>query len=121
MGRAAMVLKTMRHRSRWLRHVFADGGYAGDKIRPALKGHGNWTIEIIKCSDKAKVSRTNVDLRSIEHQPHDPKLSATGRHTGKLEPYDQAPIGSAVRSARLRKPHNRIVESRSVGLRRSRA
>jgi transposase len=28
----------------WLRHVFADAGYAGDKLKGALKGLGNWTI-----------------------------------------------------------------------------
>ena len=37
-----------------LRHVFADGGYAGDKLKDAIKGHGNWTLEIIKRSDAAK-------------------------------------------------------------------
>jgi putative transposase len=34
--------------------VFADGGYAGDKLRNALKGKGGWTIEIVKRSDAAK-------------------------------------------------------------------
>jgi transposase len=38
----------------WLRHVFADGGYAGDKLRDALAKLGDWTIEIIKRSDTAK-------------------------------------------------------------------
>ena len=38
----------------WLRHVFADGGYAGDKLKGALEGLGNWTIEIVKRSDVAK-------------------------------------------------------------------
>ncbi len=31
-----------------------DGGYAGDKLKAALRGHGDWTIEIIKRSDTAK-------------------------------------------------------------------
>jgi len=48
------VLKAIRGRFPWLRHVFADGGYAGEKLRSALKGHGGWTIEIIKRSDTAK-------------------------------------------------------------------
>ncbi|HAT85918.1 MAG TPA: IS5 family transposase [Rhizobiales bacterium] len=48
------VLKSIRGRFPWLRHVFADGGYAGEKLRSALKGHGDWTIEIIKRSDTAK-------------------------------------------------------------------
>ena len=37
-----------------LRHVFADGGYAGDKLRAALIGKGSWTLEIIKRSDRVK-------------------------------------------------------------------
>lgn len=48
------LLKAIRSRYPWLRHIFADGGYAGEKLRAALKGHGNWTIEIIKRSDTAK-------------------------------------------------------------------
>lgn len=48
------VLKNIRHRFPWLRHVFADGGYAGEKLRGALAGNGDWTIEIIKRSDAAK-------------------------------------------------------------------
>ena len=51
---AVDVLKAIRYRFPWLRHVFADGGYAGDKLKDALKGHGDWTLEIIKRSDTAK-------------------------------------------------------------------
>ena len=32
----------------WLRHLFADGGYAGDKLKDALADLGTWTIDIIK-------------------------------------------------------------------------
>jgi len=48
------LIKAIRYRFPWLRHVFADGGYAGDKLRAALQGNGDWTIEIIKRSDIAK-------------------------------------------------------------------
>ena len=51
---AVDVLKAIRYRFPWLRHVFADGGYAGDKLKAALEGHGSWTLEIIKRSDTAK-------------------------------------------------------------------
>ncbi len=30
---AARVLKDIRYSFPWLRHVFADGGYAGDKLK----------------------------------------------------------------------------------------
>ena len=48
------LFKAARRRFPWMRHVFADGGYAGDKLREAIKGHGDWTIEIIKRSDAAR-------------------------------------------------------------------
>ena len=48
------VLKYARFRFPWLRHIFADGGYAGQKLRDALNGCGGWTIEIIKRSDTAE-------------------------------------------------------------------
>jgi len=51
---AVDVLKAIRRRFPWLRHVFADGGYAGQKLRDAIACHDDWTIEIIKRSDAAK-------------------------------------------------------------------
>jgi len=48
------LLASVRSLYPWLRHVFADGGYAGDKLKGALEGLGNWTIEIVKRSDTAK-------------------------------------------------------------------
>ena len=37
----------------WLRHVFADGAYAGEKLTAALASRGKWTIEIVKRCDTA--------------------------------------------------------------------
>lgn len=51
---AVDVLKAIRYRFPWLRHIFADGGYAGDKLKQALRKHGDWTLEIIKRSDTAR-------------------------------------------------------------------
>ncbi len=48
------LLKSIRHRWPWLLHVFADGGYAGEKLKSRLKKIGKWTLEIIKRSDKIK-------------------------------------------------------------------
>lgn len=42
---AVDVLAAIRTRFPWLRHVFADSGYAGEKLRSALVGMGKWTIE----------------------------------------------------------------------------
>jgi transposase len=51
---AVDVLSSIRALYPWLRHVFADGGYAGDKLRDAMANLGQWTIEIIKRSDVAQ-------------------------------------------------------------------
>ena len=51
---APSVLIGIRERWPWLRHVFADGGYAGPKLRAALGRIGAWTIEIVKRSDPHK-------------------------------------------------------------------
>ena len=45
---APLVLASIRSLYPWLRHVFADAGYAGDKLKDALAGKGDWTIEIVK-------------------------------------------------------------------------
>lgn len=50
---APAVLKSIRHACPWLRHVFADGGYAGPKLRGALDRMGDWTLQIVKRSDTA--------------------------------------------------------------------
>lgn len=51
---AVPLLASIRKSHPWLRHVFADGGYAGQKLKGALKLIGQWKIEIVKRSDQAK-------------------------------------------------------------------
>ena len=51
---APLLLAEIIHRFPWLRHLFADGGYVGDKLKAALRRLGKWSIEIIKRSDAAK-------------------------------------------------------------------
>lgn len=45
---APRLLAVIRHAFPWLRHLFADGGYAGGKLAAALQKLGDWTIEIVK-------------------------------------------------------------------------
>jgi transposase len=45
---AVPLLASIRHAFPWLRHVFADGGYAGDQLQTALAAHGRWRLEIVK-------------------------------------------------------------------------
>lgn len=51
---APLVLAEIIRRFPWLRPIFADGGYAGDKFKCGLRRIGKWTIEIIRRSDAAK-------------------------------------------------------------------
>lgn len=51
---AVPLLASIRKVWPWLRHVFADGGYAGSKLENALAKAGRWTLEIVKRSDTAK-------------------------------------------------------------------
>jgi transposase len=64
--RAPLVLREIIRRFPWLRHVFADGGYAGDKLRDALRRIGKWTVEIVKRSDVAKGLGGAVSLNGIQ-------------------------------------------------------
>jgi putative transposase len=51
---AAPMLRSVVKRWPWLRHIFADGGYAGPKLKGALKRIGRFALEIVKRTDKAK-------------------------------------------------------------------
>lgn len=51
---AVAVLESVRHRYPWLRHVFADGGYGGDKLKGRLERIGAWTLQIVKRPDHAE-------------------------------------------------------------------
>src|SRR6266487_4643300 len=45
---AAVLLASVRHVYPWLRHVFADAAYAGDKLAGKLARLGKWTLEIVR-------------------------------------------------------------------------
>lgn len=48
------LLEAVATRYPMLRHIFADGGYAGPKLRDALKAIGCWAVQIVKRSDTAE-------------------------------------------------------------------
>lgn len=51
---APALLAAVRTAFPWLRHVFADGAYAGAKLEAALKRLGHWRLEIVKRCDTAQ-------------------------------------------------------------------
>ena len=57
---AVPLLASIRNLYPWLRHVFADGGYAGQKLVAAMSTLGKWTMQIVKRSDKAKDFETSI-------------------------------------------------------------
>ncbi len=55
------VLAEARYRFPWLRHIFADGGYAGEKLRSALCKMGTWTSKSSSCPTRPKASKSCPD------------------------------------------------------------
>src|SRR5437899_9858304 len=50
---AVLVIEAIHSLFPWLRHLFADGAYAGQKLHDALSRFGQWTVEIVKRSEQA--------------------------------------------------------------------
>ena len=63
---AVPLLASIRHPFPWLRHIFADGGYAGSELQTALAASGRWTLEIVKRSDVAKGFELLLRRRVVE-------------------------------------------------------
>lgn len=51
---APATLASIRSAWPWLRHVFADGGYAGPKLEAGLSDMGEWRLDIVRRCDAAK-------------------------------------------------------------------
>ena len=74
-----------------MRHIFADGGYAGGKLRDAMTAIGKWTIQIVKRSEMAKsfvllprrwvVERTLAWLNRNRRLAKDDEASITSAET----------------------------------------
>ncbi len=58
---AKWMLQSIRHTHPWLRHVLADGEYAGPKLRGTLAKVGCWTMEIVKQIDTQKASKSSQE------------------------------------------------------------
>lgn len=51
---APLVLKSILHSHPWLRHIFADAGYAGQKLRTALREIGRFVLDIVRRNPETK-------------------------------------------------------------------
>jgi transposase len=93
---APLLLATMRSAFPWLRHIFADGGYAGEKLRQALAKLGRWTVDIVRRSDTAKdfeplpqrwiVERTIAWLNRNRRLAKDFELPSRAHGLGSISP-----------------------------------
>jgi putative transposase len=45
---APLVIEAIHDLFPWLRHLFAESAYSGDKLHKALAKFGRWSIEIVK-------------------------------------------------------------------------
>ena len=72
-----------------LRHVFADGGYAGAKLRDALTSIGRWVMQIVKRSDTAKGLGENNRKRQDPgpHRPYQAHDKATRKSLKKFRSF----------------------------------
>ena len=75
---AVGVLASIRYLFPWLRHVFADGGYAGEKLATTLAGMGQWTLAIVKRPDQVRPQAFACFLGAGSSSEHSPGLAATG-------------------------------------------
>ena len=66
---AVPTLQSIRRFYPFLRHIFADGGYAGPKLKQALKGKGGWTIEVIRRCDGAVPTLHDPPLLPVSAPP----------------------------------------------------
>ena len=87
---AVPLLASIRHAFPWLRHVFADGGYAGTKLQTALAAHGS-----VDAGDRQALRRRQ-GLRAA--------AATLGRraHAGLAQP--QPPPRQGLRGARSKPP-----------------
>ena len=96
---APALLKSIRARWPWLRHVFADGGYAGPKLKGALRRLGDWTIQIVKRSDTAKGFEVLPRRWIVERTFAGSDDAADWRRTGKNPSPPPKPGSSSPTSA----------------------
>ena len=73
------IFARLRREAPEMRHIFADGGYAGPKLRDAPVSLGRSTLQIIKRSDTANIADGPLDHDVLISKTHK-KPSATDDH-----------------------------------------
>ena len=60
---------SLRYRLPWLRHIFADGAYAGPKLKAALEGEGRWRVEVVGRARGSRGFQALPRRRAVERTP----------------------------------------------------
>ncbi|CDZ68143.1 Transposase, IS4 family protein [Neorhizobium galegae bv. orientalis] len=87
---APAVLKTILKRWPWLRQIFADGGYAGPKLKGALQKTAKFTLQIVKRTDKAKASSSATSLGRGAHLRMAWRMTTFGEGLGKVPRFSRS-------------------------------
>jgi putative transposase len=72
---AALVLKSVGRSHPELRHIFADGGYTGPKLRSALADLGKWTYRSSNVRSLLKASKSFRDGGLLSAPLHGPTVA----------------------------------------------
>lgn len=91
---APCVLAAIRTAFPWLRHIFADGAYAGDKLKAALAGKGDWTSKSSSDPTPPRASRSCRGVGSWSAPSHGSAETADLPRTSR-EPSRAPPHGSS--------------------------
>ena len=102
------LLASIRSLYPWLRHVFADGGYAGDKLSDAMAALGQWTFEIIKRSDTAKHTLNFCPADGWSNEPSPGPAAADGSPRTSKPPSSSAVAWILI--AHIRRLTRRLVQ-----------
>ena len=104
------VLKTIRRRFPWLRHVFADAGYAGPKPPGALDKIGDWRLETVKRTDTGQGGRRfAATLGRRTHLRLARAMAQSGQGLGKIHR-----IGRGLAPRRAYPPRNKASRKASL-------
>jgi transposase len=84
---APLVIEAIHDLFPWLRHLFADSAYSGDKLVEALAKFGRWSVEIVKRTAEA------VGFEVLPRRRTYPRLAQSGNR--RLAKDFEASIASA--------------------------
>ena len=116
-GAPAVFAAIPRHFPR-LRHVFADGAYAGPKLEGALKRIGRWSLEIVNRPAGVNSNSCPADGSSSARSPGSIETGGWPRTSRRPSrpprPGSSSPASSSSRAASQEPENTRFISSRTL-------